>query len=194
MHIDTVQTMEYAITTPLMFAILLASFSPTVPTGMVQLLYVLHLTSNMLNIGMLSSSNTYKRMKHDFSSFVHAGSMAMSTYILLGTCYILQINSIVIKLTFFSQLWKSMYHVDGLLNVTTIMMLTLQIVFLVCILLHAMANVASVTWSAQGIATWAARTYTLVNFLLKFVVGWMAFSTAMDKSFPAYACGVWGHA
>ena len=220
MHLDTVQNMEFAITTPLMSAVLLASFSPTVPTGMVQLLFLLLLCSHILCIPALYISNMCKRfqvisklrayvpflssskgshtdndhdlMQEDYPDYIHTDSMVMATYILLGTCYILQINAIVIKLTFFGQLWNSLYSVDNLLQASTIMMVSLQIIFLVVVLAHATANVAAKSWQATTIARWAARFYVTFNFVLKFVVGWLVFTTAVNKAFPAYACGIWG--
>ncbi len=115
MHLDTVQCLEYAITTPLMSAILLSSFSPAVPTGVVQLLYILMLASHLLCIPVLYLSNLYKRMNKDYGDYIHPRCLATGIFLLLGACYILQINAIVIKLIFFRQLWDSMYQVISLL-------------------------------------------------------------------------------
>jgi hypothetical protein len=48
MHNDSVQSMEYTITNPLFSAILLASISPTVPTGMVQWVFACLFVSHLL--------------------------------------------------------------------------------------------------------------------------------------------------
>ena len=53
MHNDSVQSMEYTITTPLFSAILLVFVSPTVPTGMVQWLFACLLVSHTLCIPIL---------------------------------------------------------------------------------------------------------------------------------------------
>ncbi len=192
MHLDKVQNLEYAITTPLLFCIILASSSPTVPTGMVQQLFMLMLGSQILCTGVLDMSSLTKRMMTECPDYIHASSMAMTAFIQLGACYVLQIVSLVIKLTFFRQLWQSMYNVDILLQVTTIMMVCLQALYLVSLLLHTIANVVPGGWQAASIARWASTAYMLINFVLKFVIGWLAFSTAVNKSFPSYACGIWG--
>lgn len=192
MHLDIVKSLEYAITTPLMSAVLLASFSPTVPTGVVQILFLLLLASHLLFVPVMYLSNLYKRMENDYVGYTHPGCMVMGIFLLLGTCYIMQINAITVKLIFFRQLWDSMYSVDRLLQVSTIMMVVLQILFLLTVLTHAVANVTlKDAWEATSIARYALRAYTTINFVLKFVVGWVAFLTALNKSFPAYACGMW---
>lgn len=56
-----------------MSAVLLASFSPTVPTGVVQLLYILMLASHLLCIPALYLSNLHKRMQKDYDGYSHPG-------------------------------------------------------------------------------------------------------------------------
>lgn len=188
MHLDVVENLEYSITTPLMSAALLASFSPTVPTGMVQLLFVLLLASHILFIPAIYMSNMYKRMKDQ--EFIHTASMTMAAYCIVGACYMLQVNAIVIKLTFFRQLWEAMYTVDTSLQAATVMVVILQIMFLVIMLMQVTGNVAT-SWDTGNIASMASTVYMMNNFLLKFVVGCIAFSAAINKSFPAYSCGIW---
>ena len=198
MHLDTVKTLEYAITTPLMSAVLLASFSPTVPTGVVQLLFLLLLASHILCVPVTYLSNMYKRMQTSYTDQTNQGCMVMAIFLLLGICYILQINAISVKLIFFRQLWDSMYHVDSLLIAATVMMVSLQSLFLLSMLAQAIANVVdeskvAAAFDAGTIARFAIRAYTTINFVLKFVVGWLAFYTALNKAFPAYACGIWAN-
>ena len=189
MHVDVVENLEYSITTPLMSAALLASFSPTVPTGMVQLLYVLLLASHILFIPAIYMSNMYKQMQGQ--QFIHAASMTMAAYCIVGACYMLQVNAIVIKMTFFRQLWEALYTVETSIQAATIMVVILQIMFLVIMLIQVTGNVASSSWSAGSIAGMASTVYMMNNFLLKFVVGCIAFSAAVNKSFPAFSCGIW---
>lgn len=205
MHLDIVQSLEYAITTPIMSAVLLASFSPAVPTGVVQLLYILMLTSYLTCIPVLYLSNLYKRMQRDYAEYTHPGCLVMGVSLLLGVCYILQINAISIKLIFFRQLWDAMYQVDSFLQLTTILMVLVQCCFLLAVLAQAVANMASgkdssisccgrapcCFFDAPSIARYGLRTYMFLNFVLKFVVGILAFYTARNKAFPAYACGLW---
>lgn len=192
LHLDIVENMEYAITTPLMSAILLASFSPTVPTGTVQLLYLMLLGSHLACIPAIYMSTLFRRMYLNSHEWINSGSMIMAVYLMLGACYVMQINAMVVKITFFKQLWTSMYSVDSTLMATTVLMLALQAAFLVLVLAHVTFNVsAPADWNPRTIAKRASFIYMLLNFLLKFVVGWVAFSTAAGKAFPAYTCGTW---
>lgn len=88
-------------------------------------------------------------------------------------------------------------QVDTLLQATTILMVVVQCCFLLAVLGQSVANVASdknSTWlDAKAISNYALRTYMIINFMLKFAVGWLAFYTAKNKAFPAYACGIWAY-
>lgn len=91
LHVDIVENMEYAITTPLMSAVLLASFSPTVPTGMVQLLYLMLLGSHLICIPAIYMSTLFRRMQENSAHFIYGPSMIMAVYLMLGACYVLQV-------------------------------------------------------------------------------------------------------
>lgn len=192
LHLDIVENMEYAITTPLMSAILLASFSPTVPTGTVQLLYLMLLGSHLVCIPAIYMSTLFRRMQQYGQAWINGASMVMAVYLMLGACYVLQINAMVVKITFFKQLWTSMYSVDSTLMATTILVLAMQAAFLALVLTHVTVNVsAPADWNPRTIAKRASFAYMLLNFVLKFVVGWVAYSTAAGRAFPAYTCGIW---
>ena len=63
MHNDSVQSMEYTITNPLLSAILLASISSTVPTGMVQWLFACLFVSHLLCTPILYLSHHSAKYK-----------------------------------------------------------------------------------------------------------------------------------
>jgi hypothetical protein len=66
MQNDSVQSMEYTITNPLLSAILLASISSTVPTGMVQWLFACLFVSHLLCTPILYMSHLsaeYKKVR-----------------------------------------------------------------------------------------------------------------------------------
>lgn len=190
MHVDVVENMEYSITTPLMSAVLLASFSPTVPTGMVQLVFLLLLASHMLYIPAIYMSNMYRQMSDRFNYAIHSSSMSMACYCILGACYMLQINAIVAKMVFFRQLWESLYQVDTSLQAATILVVLFQAMFLLFVTVQITCNLLS-SWDASWIASMASTVYMVNNFVLKFVVGIIAFTTALNNSFPAFSCGMW---
>lgn len=192
-HVDIVENFEYAITTPLMSSILLASFSPTIPTGVVQLVYLMLLASHLMCIPAIYMSTLYRRMYAGSGiNWMHTSSMTMAIYLMLGACYVLQITAMVVKITFFQQLWTSLYAVDSILLATTVLVLAMQAMFMILVLVHVTVNVLSPdAWNPRAIATYANFLYMLFNFLLKFGVGWVAYNTASNKAFPAYTCGIW---
>jgi hypothetical protein len=82
--------------------------------------------------------------------------------------------------------------VDSLLQATTILMVVAQACFLLAVFMHSLANVVFDKYmDATTVARYGLRTYMVINFVLKFAVGWLAFYTARNKAFPAYACGTW---
>lgn len=193
LHVDIVENIEYSITTPLLSAILLASFSPTVPTGVVQLTYLLLLGSHLMSIPAIYMSTLLRRTKTQ-NDWIHADSMILAAFTMLGACFVQQINAMVIKITFFRQLWTSLYTVDGILQATTILVLVMQALFLVLLLLQVSINsFAPVEWEPRTISKYANLFYMILNFFLKFGVGWVAYVTASNKAFPAYTCGVWAN-
>ncbi len=60
---DSVQSVEYTITTPMLFATLLVAGAPTVPAGMVQWAFGCLTASHMLVIPVLYLSHMLSRMK-----------------------------------------------------------------------------------------------------------------------------------
>lgn len=187
-----VEIAEEAITTPILSAILLASFSPTVPTGTVQLIYLLLLSSHLMSIPAIYMSTLFRRMQKDSAGWINPGSMIMAVYLMLGACYVLEINAMVIKITFFQQLWTSLYNLDTMLVATTILVICLQFLFLLIVLTHVTVNVSvSSDWNPRTISKYATFAYMLFNFVLKFGAGWVIYVTAANKAFPAYTCGIW---
>lgn len=81
---------------------------------------------------------------------------------------------------------------DTTLQVTTILVLAMQGAFLLLVLVHVTMNISVPSdWNPRTISKYASFAYMLLNFLLKFGVGWVAFTTASNKAFPAYTCGIW---
>ncbi len=75
------------------------------------------LGSQLLCIGMLDMSNLTKRMRDECFDYIHASSMAMVAFMQLGACYLLQVISLVTKLTFFRQLWPYMRNSHKVLTI-----------------------------------------------------------------------------
>lgn len=101
---DSVQSLEYTITTPLLFATLLAAGSPSVPAGMVQWAFGCLTASHMLCIPVLYLSHIYSRkMAEPQKGFLPWIYMIWAIVLLLAACAILQVTQhTCLWLTFFS--------------------------------------------------------------------------------------------
>ena len=190
MHYDSVQSMEYTITTPLFSAIILASISPTVPTGMVQWLFGCLLTSHLLCIPILYLSylsQTYKNSQH---IQIHSGGMNLAIVLLLVACVALQAMAFSIKLLYITYSWEY-YNVSSGLQSVVVFLLVMQIFFVVTVLLVSTSRMI-LEKSPEYLADYSSAMYMVINLMIKFVIGIMLSSSALNDGFPVSSCNVWG--
>ncbi len=189
------QSMEYTITTPLLSAIILAASSPTVPTGMVQWLFVCLLASHLLCTPILYLSHISVAYRDEAYTYFHSGSISMAVLLLLFACFGLQVNAFVIKMLYITTSWNY-YSPDAVLQGAVFFLLSLQILFVVTVALVAAASmVESDKNSLASMAKWFAdkssMMYMVMNFLIKFVVGIIVCVTAINRHFPMSLCDIW---
>lgn len=192
LHNDSVQSMEYTITTPLFSAILLASVSSTVPTGMVQWLFTCLLVSHILCIPILFLSHLSVKYKDFEYTYFHGSAINTSVGLLLVACVMLQVNALTIKLLYITTSWDY-YTVDGLLKGSVGFMVALQILFVLTVLLVVVSGMWAAPKSTffSNVANVSSMTYTVINLIIKFVIGAMVASAAMNKGFPVFSCDIW---
>lgn len=194
---DSVQNMEYTITTPLLFASILASVSPTVPTAMVQWSFACLVGSHLLCIPVMYMSHmaiSMKKKATDSTSYVAIG-LAHAVAILLVACAFLQLIGLSIQGIFFVRSFE-FYGVSDLMQAVFWMFMVLQIMFVICVTITSLMAIITVCFNqkvapydtAVEIFSWM---YTVLNFLVKIAVVSMLASAAERKTFPVLSCNVW---
>jgi len=190
MHNDSVQSMEYTITNPLLSAILVASISPTVPTGMVQLLFVCLLASHLLCTPILYLSHLTASYSKKHGSCFHADCMKWGIGLLLGACILLQCMGFTIQMIYVTRTWDY-YTVDGLLSGCVWFLLAMQVLFMLTIVFVAVSSILTSAAFMERIADLSSVTYTCINLLIRFAIGIMLAVAAYRQQFPVFSCDIW---
>jgi hypothetical protein len=190
MHINSVQSMEYTITNPLLSAALLAAVSPTVPTGMVQWLFACLFVSHLLCMPILYLCHIIVKYNKDHYMYFHSKCMYTGLVLLLLSCIILQANAFAIKFIYVTGSWDY-YTVDGLLQGSVWLLFVMQMVFLFTVILVALLSMVGNPNNMQMVSSWSSNTYTCINLLIKIGVGVMVAVSAINQKFPVFSCDVW---
>ena len=196
---DSVQNMEYTITTPLMSAVLVAAMSPTIPTGMVQWVLVCLLASHLLCIPVVYLSHMCSKYasQQDGTFRFHNTAMKLGIAMLLAVCIILQTFAFMIKLGYITSS-LDYYGSQGILRDSVWFMFAMQMVFIVTVVFVALSAIMrgygatdAVGASMAYLADRSSFAYMAINLMIKLVIGCMLASSAMNQHFPVFSCDVW---
>jgi hypothetical protein len=184
--------MEYTITTPLFSAIMLATVAPTVPTGMVQWLFVCLVASHLLCIPILYMSHF--SMNHDQNNGIqlHKSAIHLAIGLLLAAVVALQIMAFVVKFLYITAS-LDYYSVSGVLQGAVWFLLVMQILFVLTVLCVSVCSMIGDGTSEffKTVAKVSSYLYTFINLLIKFVVGILLLISASNDYFPVPSCDVW---
>lgn len=194
---DSVQDMEFTITTPLLFASILASVSPTVPTAMVQWSFACLVGSHLLCIPIMYMCHLSVSMKKrgDLNASYVAVGLTHAVGILLVPCAFLQAIGLGIQGIFFVRT-AQFYEVHDLLKGVFWLFIVLQCIFVLCVTITSIMAIVIVNFDGNTddygkgteVFSWI---YTVLNFIVKIAVVSMLASAADSKIFPVLSCDVW---
>lgn len=194
MHNDSVQSMEYTITNPLMSAVIVASISPNIPTGMVQWVAVSLLASHLLCTPILYLSHFVAKHSYDqVEKGVYFTPIKYTIALLLASCILLQVTAIVIKLSFITGSWD-FYSVHDILPASVWLLFVMQLLLIftvACVAVPSMAGYGETTNMVRYIGRYSSVMYTWINAGMKLIIGCMLAAAAAEKRFPVFSCDVW---
>lgn len=168
-----VSLMEYCITTPPLFAAVLAAISPSASTSMIMLAYISTLFSYTTFITMLK-----------FTSIKMTDSMekkAVST----ALCFvaILTSASSCSIMAEYGTRFGSTYAPDTLLSASVWILVISQAAVTVLMIGHHI-------FSSQ-VEQWVCMLCTLMNAFVKFIIPILVASSAVQSKFPGQTCSMW---
>lgn len=187
---DSIQSMDYTITTPLLFASILPVISPTVATGMVQLMMGAFLGSHLLCIPILYMSHMSVTYRSMYPQHFHWKTNGIAIVCFLGACATLQGIGLGIFLSYYIES-SVFYGTDANFQAAILMLVVMQCLFVVTVVSVSIAGmVASHEWF-DAMARYASMLYKLFNLLIKMVVPLVILSAAGAKKFPVLSCNAW---
>jgi len=194
---DSVQNMEFTITTPLLFATMLVALSPAVPTAMVQWSFACLLGSHLLCIPVLYLSHMsidLKKRGGDWSSYV-SGALTQGVLVLLIACAVFQLVGLSIHSIYYMRAIE-FYDVSNLLRAAFGCLLFAQSLFVLVVVINAMMSVVIVNYNydaepykkAVEIFSWM---YIALNIFVKGVVVTIITLASVNQEFPVLSCDAW---
>lgn len=187
---DSVQSMGYTLTNPLLFASILPVLSPTVPTGMVQWVFGSLLGSHLLCIPILYMSHmsaTYRRM---YPGHFHWKTNAVAIACFLGACAILQAIGLTIFILYFQEA-ASFYTINDSFKSSVLMLLVMQCFFVVTVVEVSIAAMVDKYGVFEKIAYGASMLYSFFNLLIKMVAPLVILAAVEQDIFPVLSCNAW---
>ena len=192
MHMDSVQSLEYTITNPLLSATAVAAICANIPTGMVQWIFVCLLASHLLCIPILYMTHHLAKVeagnvKPEFDS------LRLSILMFLLCFIALQVLAITVKMTYIVDT-MDYYEMQGLVSVVVWFLFAMQICFMVTVILYTvpvllgMGDGYSMT---RMMGEYSEYAYTIINLVIKLVIGCMLASAANSQHFPVFSCDIW---
>lgn len=187
---DSVQCMEYTITTPLLFAVAVVAASPSIPTGMVQWVYGSLLASHILTIPVLYLTHHAKlniRAWNDFKQ--NANAMAIGCF--LVACAIMQLIGLSICGVYFTSA-GSYFHTDGRVTGLVISLLIMQSAFVLAVVVNVIIGLFSADEGLHKMTvTVSSWIYVVLNMAIKIGVAYTLADVGRFKAFPVLTCNVW---
>lgn len=193
MHIDSVQSLEYTITTPLLSAVVVAAISPNIPTGMVQWVAVCLLVSHLLCTPILYFSHFLSKYASNETIRVYTAPVKLGIFMFLVACVGLQIIAFIIKLSYITGTWDY-YSVDGIIPASVWFLFIMQMLFILTVLLvsaPSLMGYGDTSNVVKLVGEYSSTAYTFINLFIKLVVGCMLASSAVYKHFPVFSCDIW---
>ena len=188
---DSVQSLEYTITTPLLFATVLAAASPIVPTGLVQWAFGCLTGSHMLCIPVLYLSHIFSRKRENPPPvWLPWNNMVGAILLLLVACALLQLAGLSI---FGIYMYDSFTHYSapGSLAGITVGLIVMQVLFVVSVVVSVLANLLDNFANLQTFSSLISWLYILINLIMKLAIGLVIAVDAGNKHFPVLSCKVW---
>lgn len=193
MHNDSVQSLEYTITTPLLSAVVVSAISPTIPTGLVQWVAVSLLVSHLLCMPILYLSHFLAKHASNPNIKVYTAPVKWSIGMFLVACVGLQVIGFVIKLSYITRSLDN-YSVDSILPASVWFMFVMQMFFVVSVLavsLPTLVGYGDSTRAVKLVGEYSSVAYTFTNLMIKLVIGCMLASAAVNRQFPVFSCDIW---
>lgn len=191
MFSDSVQSMEYTITTPLLFATLLAAASPDVPTGMVQWAFGCLTASHMLCIPVLYLSHVLSSKRQDPPNIWLPWSyMTGSILLLLAACALLQVAGLLVSGIYLYSTY-TYYTTQGNIAAIAGGMIGMQFLFVLAVVTSALTNLTNCCAPGNTLTSVMSWLYILINFCMKLAIGLALAVDAGNRSFPVWGCKAW---
>ena len=195
---DSVQSMEYTITTPMLFATLLAAASPDVPTGMVQWAFGCLTASHMLCIPVLYLSQVLSRKKKEpAKTWLPWSYMTGSILLLLAACALLQVAGLLISCIYLYSTYTH-YAAPGSIAPIAGGMVAMQFFFVLAVVTSTLTNLTSspdstfcCCMSGENFASMMSWLYIMINLFMKMAIGTSLVVNADDRHFAVWGCKTW---
>lgn len=188
---DSIQGMEYTITTPLLFATLLAAISPAIPTGMVQWVFGSLLASHILCIPILYLGHLSSTYSNEYDQQFHWTTNAIAVLCFFVACATMQIIGLSISGIYFTST-DSYFHFHDMVRNLVIVLFVMQSLFVLTVV-----AVTGATMLGKGggfpntLSKVASIIYMILNIVLKLILGYVLAEAARYQEFPVLTCNVW---
>lgn len=186
MFMDSMHGIEYAITTPMLFATILAAMSPTVPTGIVQWAFGCLTASHLLVVPLMYMSHLFS--EYSSKDKVKTGSLLASIIFTMFACAILQLVGLYIFMSYTLEVQNLYQNPHGVSGIAIGIMITQLLFVLMAVLFVILQLVGCGTDSNFTYYTWL---YILCNTVMKLGLGCMMAMHAETKHFPVLTCKIW---
>lgn len=187
---DSIQSMEYTITSPLLFATILAAISKSVSTGMVQWAFGAMVASHLLTIPILYSSHLSSCYKERYPKHFHWGSHTMGTLMLLVACAIMQAIGLTVTYYYIVADTATPYYTSENIKGAVWFLFAMQLFFVLAVVTVSIAGITGMQ-GFETLAKWMSVGYTATNLLTKLIVGFLLQQAAANTDFPVSTCDVW---
>ena len=204
MQVATVQNIEYTITTSLLYAGILASYSSIVPTGMVQTLFANIVVVHIAARACIKASKMGCSYKHRAS--IYDFGYSFGTFFLWVWCLVLTISCTWLELFYYTHSDFQGELVYGAGKGTLFMMAILHCIFCLATFLQAFYHYKLLNNDQdrnpdlqdkmfkehQEIEHIFELVHSVVNLVFKMVVAWIAMGAARSRDFANPHCNLWG--
>ncbi len=187
---DSVQSLEYTITNPILLATILAAASPTVPTAMVQYAFGCMLASHILCMPIMYIGHlTLKHEKASKDAYWWYSSK-VGVVMLLVACATYQGVALYIKGSYIFQT-SDFYYLSGHVAGSAALMIVSQTLFVIVVLIVVVLNISHTDSGNNWVANSSYYMYVTLNFICKAIAVPLLVQAADGKQFPVFTCSVW---
>ena len=192
---DQLRFVEYAITTPLLFALIMGASSNIIPTFVAQMTFVTFLIFHIMCIVITKFSQLVNTITKDDQNKENFGVIAMQGAFVAYIIGALMFGMGIYMFVHYTQRVEDLFETDTNLTAGVWVLVAMEVIFAVTVYVYSFVHMFGWDTDDGNGGKWLRKIvvtiYGVVNIIAKIVIVIIIMATATNGRFPGKSCSIW---